>query len=895
MLLGLTSGLDSRLSQLSRVVLITTFSCVLASCNLFDKTCEEDDRDCIGPGPGLGANLGRECQISADCKEGLSCVSETCQVTGRTARGERCRLTAECGDADYCGSQRICLLAGNGVSGEDCEDTSACIHGLVCEGPNLGDLMEQTGVVTLNDLATLTGECTLGGNGEQGSPCQRLADCLAGLYCLEIEQAGLDKICTNISLPAHDGELPPIPEVWGGVVCEEPGEDDPKKAVFEVPRENVEGSDDFYALPFPNDIRHVDGHIDMNGHPVPPPELGVPFIERYAKVAGEDLTGFSTNAVAIFRFSHPYDFNSVKADDDNTMNENESTIRLIDISADSPEYNTARGIEWKTTEGALSTYVCPHWLGIKRPLGNPMRPSTTYVALVMNGVSPEGGGSFERDEDLDALLGNSKPGDAVLGDAWETYQPLRDWLEDTNQTGADILNAAVFTTQDPESIIRGLRERVVEDGVATVSQLRDCSQDERLEACESMEEGSDVVRGACLNSNTDAFTEIHARIRLPMFQKGTLPYGEPEDGGGIQLDSNGKPIIDAYREVCMAISVPKAAPPAGGYPVLIFSHGTGGSFTNAMTGSSKLAEDLAQADTPAVVVAIDLPMHGDRRGDSEEDPDGLFYNFLNPRAARDNVLQGSADLMGLVQWINQDEGIPLADSPTGSAIPFDGSRIVMMGHSQGSTHTALMISYEPMVSAVVLSGIGGHLTSSLLSKTSPVDIASVVPIGLQDPDDNFKLAAGEFNPALAIVQSVFDPVDPINYARHLHREPTAEAPTSLHTFVTYGLNDTFATENTQLAYGLAARFVLVTPVLRPPTQTIPMSSLESAGAPLSGNQNLGGEVRTIGMRQYTPTTERDGALIDGHFVAVAPGEQGRADVLRFLEQSLAGQTPQIGN
>ena len=54
-----------------------------------------------------------------------------------------------------------------------------------------------------------------------------------------------------------------------------------------------------------------------------------------------------------------------------------------------------------------------------------------------------------------------------------------------------------------------------------------------------------------------------------------------------------------------------------------------------------------------MLVAIDLPQHGERRGDSTDEPEGLFYNFLNPRAARDNVLQGSADLMAVVRWVKE--------------------------------------------------------------------------------------------------------------------------------------------------------------------------------------------------------------------------------------------------
>lgn len=946
-MLGLLTRRSNAVASVTAYALACLLAISLGGCSLFKTTCEEDDRECIGPGPGLGAGLGGKCTITADCKENLVCSdSGRCEATGgvnscenrdgeactealamstedkpcdsdasRTSDGddgntlelcteacfeacEKCRLTVDCNSVDYCGSRRVCLLAGDKEEGASCADTGECKRGLVCELPDLSD----QGVLSLNDLATLSGTCKPGGNGEQGDPCEVISDCLAGLFCAEIEIADNKKVCTNLPTPIpvnFSAELPPLPDTWGGVECDDQaGPDDPKVAVFEVPRASVDARDDFYRLPFPNDIRHrADGKIDLSGHPVPPEILGPPFINRYAKVAQEDLDGFSTNAVAILRFSHAYDFETVGPDNPMTS-VNDATVRLVDITKGSPTYGTEQGIAWKETRGNLSAYVCPHWVGIARPLGNPFLPNTTYAAIVTTGVKTEDGEDFERAEDLDALLKGTKPSDAVLADAWETYKPLRDWIADENEDASKILNVAVFTTNDPEATIRGLRERVVEDGPATLSDLTNCSEPGAKSPCETEEEDGST-RGACVNTSGTDFTEIHARIRLPIFQNGTEPY--LEEGGDIELDDEGLPKIVRHEDVCMAISVPKAAAPSGGYPVLVYSHGTGGSFTNTMGNSSQLAKDLAKASTPAVVVAIDMPEHGERRGtseDSKQDPDGLFYNFLNPRAARDNVAQGSADLFGLVQWIVSSKGLTAAQSPTGDAVPFDDTRIAMMGHSQGATHTALMVSHEPNVKAVVLSGVGGHLTSSLLTKTSPVDIASVIPIGLQDPDSGFNLAAGIFNPALAIIQSVFDPVDPINYARHLRRDVLPTSPGGQNVFVTYGVGDTFAPEKTQLAYLVAGQLPFVTPILSEPSNLTDFDGTQVSllSPPLSGNDNFGQGPRTIATRQYTPKTlDADGNPVDGHFVATRPGEDGRADVVRFLEEALSGQTPQIGN
>jgi pimeloyl-ACP methyl ester carboxylesterase len=834
----------------------------LVGCKIFDSTCEESDRKCLA-NPLLAEGTGGACKRDAECKEGLFCIDDTCQATGMTKRGEKCRITAECGDEDYCGNLRECQIAGIFKQGEKCKNSGECRHGFVCEPPELSQL----GILSLDDLADVSGKCQKGGDGEQGDACETLPDCVAGLYCIEVEQGSGKKVCTG--LPSMKQEIPALPELWQGGKCPTVEAGDPKQAYFEVPR-GGKPLDEFYALPFPNDIRLKDGHVDMSGHAVAPDSYGLPMVKRYLDVAGEDLSGFSTSPIVQFRFSHQYDEATTKCVELGTCD----NMKIVDVTKSSPEYNTKASMEWKTTTGNASNYICPVWLALHRPVDSPLRPGTTYAAVLTTGITPKGGGTFDRGADFDAMLADSAPGDADLKAAWEQYKPLRDWIADTGVDPDTILNAAVFTTQQPTEIVSALREEIHADGAPTVSDLTVCSSASTKSPCEDAE-----GRGKCHAPNP-AFTEIHGRISLPIFQKGKPPYKNPEDGGEIE-QKNGKPVIQDHMDVCFAVSVPTAPAPAAGYPVLVYGHGTGGSFAGEM-GSSGFASVVAGGPTPSALVAIDLPEHGERRGDSDEEPDGLFYNFLNPRAARDNVLQGAADLMSVVYWVKQG-GIGAGDSPTSAAIPFDPSRIVLMGHSQGATHASLVAPNEPDIIGAVLSGIGGHLGTSMLSKTKPVDIAAAVPFGLMDPDKNLKLSGEIYNPALAIIQSVFDRADPINYARDVWRNPTAAVPQGHHLFMTYGLGDSYAPEPTQRAYARAAGLTQVQPVLVE-------LNLPQAPAPLSDNLGVGGAPRTIGVRQYKPSAD-----VDGHFVGVDQGEAGRPDVERFLNQLLDGQEPAIGN
>jgi hypothetical protein len=842
------------------------FALALGGCQVFSTTCADDDPNCLAPV--LKGGTGEDCGRAADCKYGLSCVNGTCEAVADKARGDTCRLSAECEGDGYCAAIgtvanpcrpdtgegetcRRCVAAGSAGMMEACLTSAECERGLVCEPPNVDD------ITSLNDLAS--GVCRPEGNKDQGIECDSASDCMSGLICgplpvikeLPPPEDPNRTICQSVPI-----ELPAIPMLWDGVECDE--ESGATRAMFEVPR-GGEDPGEFYNLPLPNDIRDGGG---LAGHPAPPDSLGLPFVANFIDAATADLDGASTNAAAYFRFSEPFDFESVTGE----------SIRIVDVTPSSPGYGQDAGIEWRTTEGRVSNYICNDWLAFRRPVGSPLRPGTTYAAIVTNAVRPEAGGNFARGKDFSDMLANSAPSDADLAAAHASFKPLRDWLADENQNADAILNATVFTTQSADDLIKRLRDAIDEANAPTVSDLTVCESASTTSPCE------DADRGTGCSAASDDFIEIHGRIRLPIFQRGDAPY--LREGGDIRIDGGGNAVVTRQEDVCFALAVPTADVPEEGSPVLVYAHGTGGAFDGQM-GRNGYAQAMATASTPIATMAIDMPQHGSRRGDSDEDPDALFFNFLNPRAARGNAAQGAADLMAVVKWVQQG-GLSAGQSPTGSAIALDGNSIALFGHSQGSTHAALMVSYEPGVVAAVLSGLGGHLATALRTKTSPVDIGAALPFALMDPNDDFELAGGDFNPALTVVQDYYDAVDPINFARHIYREPTSVAPAGHHVLVTYGRGDTYTPGETTAGYARAGGLTHVQPVLE-------AIDLSPAASPVSGNVTVDGMSRTVGLRQYDPVD-----VDDGHFVATGANEDGRVDAVRFLSQALSGSTPNIG-
>lgn len=806
-----------------------------------------------------GGPYGSPCSASMPCRMGLACTggdggAMTCTGAGVALLGASCTIASDCAAGLWCGPTRRCTTAGTAGDGDACASTASCMQGLVC---------------TVEGLAA---HCRPGGVGDIGTTCMVERDCVPGLACVATPGVmGSHCVTPPAVTPLPDGGVPPtFPFVppWSGETCTDETAS-PPVSYFRVPRMG-HAAGDFYRLPYPNDVRRTATGITLAGHPAPPTAVGTDIVDAYLRASEQDLRGFSTNPTILFRFSRPYDWGTID-------------VQLIDVTVGAPSFGAGLGRGWITTSGRIGRYICPDWMGVHPGHGAPLLPGHTYAAILLSGVNdapaalPDGGvpahTPFAPDPDFTAMLGATAPTDVDLAAAWTAYAPLRMYLASTAGMTTTPLNAAVFTTQDPEAVMRASADLVAARTPPTAMDL--VSGDAMMPSpCD------DGTPQRTFSAHDARFVEIHGHLALPIFQQGAAPY--ETTGGGFMLDATGAPIVQRTENVCFAMTVPRTAMPAAGYPVVIFGHGTGGSFTDAIRNG--IAGDLASGDLgspPTALVAIDLPEHGARRGTSTRAPQELFFNFANPRAARDNVAQGAVDLLSVLRYVSTAD-IAAATSPTTTEIKFDPANIGLFTHSQGSTHAGLALPYMTGVRVAVLSGEGGDLGQSLLTKHSPIDVARVLPLALLDYEADGSLAGGEWHPILGIFQQYFDSVDPVNYAYRLHLSPVAPDRVT-NVFMTYGIGDTYSTEATMQAFANAGDLPRVQPIITA------FGGME-VPAPLMGNYTpvAAGEAKTQGLRQYMPT-----AGMDGHFVAFdVPA--ARADVLRFLRAALSATVPAIG-
>ncbi|MDH5493243.1 MAG: hypothetical protein OEY14_14920, partial [Myxococcales bacterium] len=596
------------------LLLLSLFGGGLIGCGFFDGG-DAPTRDAGPPG-----SVGDPCATASGCRVGLACTDGTCQPLGTLIEGAACELALDCAPGLSCGAQRVCTAEGSAAEGEACAHGGDCQRGLTCV------------------LEGFFAFCRPAGGEDINAPCTEPIECLAGLSCDQGACVAPD------ALP--DGAVRPLPlPAWTGAECQV--DEGPATAYFQIPTGDPAVDADFYTLPFPNDLRRTGGRLDLSGHPTAGSDVDPNAFARYLEEAGTSLNGFSTNPVAFFRFSAPYDWDTVAG-----------SVRIVDVDPDSPDFGRDQALSWLTTSGSLSNYICPDWLAIRTGHGSPLRFGTTYAVIVTTAVQPTAavGGTFQRSPDLDALLGATRPAAEPHASAWDAYAPLRDFIAaDTALTEATVLNATVFTTQDYTAMMPAGRDAVRAAGLPPITDLVQCDAG----VTSPCDDGS--PSRACAAAD-GSYIELHGRIELPIFQMGTPPYRTPAEGGAVILSVDGQPGIERREPVCFALTIPTSAMPAEGWPVLLHGHGTGGSFRSGIEDG--LASDLASATTPAALLGFDLPQHGERRAGDPTPPELLVYNFENPAAANGNMIQGAMDLFTVVSFLEAGI-IDAATSPTG--------------------------------------------------------------------------------------------------------------------------------------------------------------------------------------------------------------------------------------
>jgi hypothetical protein len=638
----------------------------------------------------------------------------------------------------------------------------------------------------------------------------------------------------------------------------------PTRSVFVVPASLDALADKaFFDHPFPSDLRKdANGAVVFKGFPNP---SGLPLLAQYVTASAGLLAGFSPAAAAALRFDHAIDPSSLPADPPATL-ARDASVQIVDVDPASPERGQRRLAQthWQRDEGV---YWPSNTLAVMPMLGRPLRTKTRYAVVVTNKVRDASGATITPSSDLAEVLDRAPTTERTRA-VHDLYAPALVELASAGITTADIVHLTVFTTDDP-----------TEETFAAMDDVAASVPAPSAKDWQKRDETADLV----------VYEGTYGPS--PNYQAGIVPFRKPADGGGFVLE-NGKPKLQNVFDLRFALAVPseQTCPvPAGGYPIVLYSHGTGGDYRSFIDdGTARAAAQKCLA-----TMGIDQIFHGTRPGaPAENDPQRetttqlLFFNLDNILAARTSNRQSAIDVVQQARLFSDTHlVVPAATSKTGQDIAFDGSKIMFFGHSQGGLNGPLFLAGSSLARGAVLSGAGSDLALNLLEKTKPVDVAAAfrILVGLGDPEAASELNI--FHPVMTLVQTLVDAADPLEYGAFLARAPRAgHAPKSIYQTEGVGpdgVGDSYAPphgiEALSVAIGLPRQLPGVRAVVEAGWAGIADVSVPAEGT--SGNLADG---RASGvLAQFVPASGRD-----GHFV-VFNDPKARGQAAAFLSNLAA--------
>jgi hypothetical protein len=567
-----------------------------------------------------------------------------------------------------------------------------------------------------------------------------------------------------------------------------------------------------YDAPFPSDdLRAADGHIAIDAFPNP---NDIAIVRQAKALIARDARGFATSGGVFFALTGLFD--RAKLPDLAGSVAPGSPVALMSVDPRAPDFMKPIPVRASFVEDA-GPYGAPNLLSMLPLQGIPLRPRTTYAAIVRKDLG------LAAPAEMTQLAARNKP-DAMPRGAFDAYARALDALESNGIRAQDLAGIAVFTTDAPTATLETMRDAVL--------------------AAPIPEPSAPFARGEVF----DDYCVYTSRIAMPDYQAGAPPFDK--EGGGFAFDGQGKPILQRTEEANLVVTVPRAAMPQAGYPTAVFVRTGGGGDrplvdrgTHAVAGGpatvpgSGPARQFARAGFAGV--SVDGP-HGGLRNVTRADEQFLMFNVFNGEALRDNVRESALEL-ALLAHVLDGVAIDASDCAGAAAsVKLDTSKLALMGHSMGATIAPLAAAIEPRYRAIVLDGAGASYIENIVFKLKPVAVRPAIELLLGYAGD--RRALTENDPALTLLQWAEEPADPVVYTRSLVTEPPPGAPPR-HVLMEQGIVDHYIMPNIANAMSLSLGLDLAGDAL-----DAPAIASGGKGDDLVGQVALGDLLRWSGRR-----------------------------------------------
>jgi hypothetical protein len=512
------------------------------------------------------------------------------------------------------------------------------------------------------------------------------------------------------------------------------------------------------VVPYPNDIYNPTGT-----------RLAVPVKATSPLAAAlNTLDGFSTSAVISAPFNAPLDPASLIPWNPASMQPSAASIIVLNATAGTPlvpglHYTVRVSTAAGSGNGVLEIV----------PL-RPLSPRTRYAFIVTNRVRSTAGVAAGADlvfgavRDTHLAGGTSVPGQPALTPLFPAITPLINTAVGLGIPGNTVAVAWSMQTQSIGDVLDTIAASATPRPATLVAAGTTAQLGVGLPGIASIYTGYMEVPYYGDPANPLTSFWVNSQLMPPNVQNPTPVARVPN------------------RRIPLLATLPNAGSmqtkPASGWPVVIFQHG----ITLDRTVMFAMADSFAQAGF--AVVAIDLPLHGIRTtnnplyqgpnspfGNNERHfnldnvgatgvfaPDGQIdngwqiLNVGNPLNARDHIRQAVSDTIHLTRTLPT---LSLPDPDAGTDI--DANRIHFVGISLGSIISGVFLGLDTDVGTATLASPAGPWTSIL---TDPQAIDFGAPIRAALSAQGLPQGTVGFDNFVRDLQTVIDPVDPINYA-----------------------------------------------------------------------------------------------------------------------------------
>ena len=573
----------------------------------------------------------------------------------------------------------------------------------------------------------------------------------------------------------------------------------------------------FFDFPWPSDLRLTPaGTPDLTG--MANPTLSQVFA-GLLQIA-QERTGFPVVPVAWFDFTNDL---SAQSPTDVIPADPSSPILLVDVDPSS----STPGKLFPTVAETIPQdgYVPDGILAVGPRPGIILEPKHQYAYVVMTSATDVNGAPLGVATALHQALTSTDMTDPVA----KLYSVVAPALTTAGVDPTQVAAATVFTTGD------------------VVADLSDLSS--KVLAAYSVDVANAAVDPTVLDTN-DRFCEIQAQVTYPQFQVGSPPY---DTGGLFTFDSTGMPIKQGDQVAPITITLPKQAMPAGGFPLIVYFHGTGGrehgdrgprdvapgdghgellrrarrsTRGTASRGATRPGQGpgWVMAARGFAMAASALPVNPQRWPAGQDSNLPEYLNINNVAATRDIFRQGVLeerlffDALGRLtidpSAVSACSGLSLPAGET--AYHFRMDPLMAEGQSMGAMYANMISAVEPNIKAVVPTGSGGYWSYFILETQFFPNIKGDLGLllGLRG---NFS----HLHPAMHVTQLALEPVDPIVFMPRLHREPLPGHP-ARPVYEPHGMGDSYFPTDVQdacaMSYGNRQAGSQVWPTMQPALQ-----------------------------------------------------------------------------